>query len=285
MSRRILLTGATGFVGRPLLRRLLEGGNSVRVVLRTGKALDLDCASGVDSFFETPDFFDASDEWYERVCEGVDLIIHSAWYAEPGKYLVSPKNLDCLAGSIRFAKAASRVGVKRFVGVGTCFEYDLSQGLLSTGTPLLPTTPYAAAKTATYLALSHCLPLLNVEFAWARLFYLYGVGEDSRRFAAYLHHCLSNGIPAELSSGSQIRDFLDVEEAARRLALFSLSRVTGPLNICSGEAITVREFAMRIAMSYGRPDLLRFGARAENLTDPAMVVGVPSLLPEGLSAD
>ena len=110
-----------------------------------------------------------------------------AWYAEPGQYLQSPKNSECLAGTLLLAEGASQAGVRRFVGVGTCFEYDLDLGLLGVDAPLKPTTPYAEAKAAAFTALSRLLPARDVEFVWCRLFYLYGEGEDERRLVPYLH--------------------------------------------------------------------------------------------------
>jgi len=142
----------------------------------------------------TPDLFAESAAWWSDVCAGVDTVIHAAWYAEPGKYLTSERNLDCLAGTVRLAQGAARSGVRRFVGIGTCFEYDLTGGTLSVETPLRPLTPYAAAKAAAFLTLSQWLPLQQVGFCWCRLFYLFGEGEDSRRLVPYLRAKLAGGI-------------------------------------------------------------------------------------------
>jgi nucleoside-diphosphate-sugar epimerase len=90
----------------------------------------------------------------------------------------------------------------------------------------------------------------------------------------YLRAQLKAGERAELSSGTQIRDFLDVREAGRMIAETALGRVQGPVNICSAQPVTVRQLAERIADEYGRRDLLRFGARPDNLVDPPVVVGV-----------
>lgn len=191
-----------------------------------------------------------------------------------GKYLQSPVNLDCLAGTLQAARGAAEAGVRRFVGTGTCFEYDLSGGTLSVDTPLKPVTVYAAAKVAAFLTLTQYLATRSIEFSWCRLFYLFGEGEDPRRLVPYLRARLAAGEPAELSSGNQVRDFMDVREAGRMLAATALGRVEGPVNVCTGLGITVRELAERIADEFGRRDLLRFGARADNLVDPARVVGV-----------
>ena len=273
MSGVTLLTGGTGFVGRQVLRVLVENGAQVRAVVRNGKQNQIASLNCIEAVITTQDLFAEDSAWWANVCADVDTIIHVAWYAEPGQYLHSSKNLDCLLGTLQMAKGAAQAGVRRFIGIGTCFEYDLTGGLLSTSTALRPLTPYAGAKAAVFTALSQWLPSQNVEFAWCRLFYLYGEGEDSRRLVPYLRAQLKAGKTAELTSGNQIRDFLDVREAGRMIAEAGLGPQLGSLNICSGEPITVRRLAEGIADEFGRRDLLRFGARAENLTDPPCVVG------------
>lgn len=271
----VVLTGATGFVGRQVLDALAALGVRVRVVVREGKQARLATQHCVESVVVTADLFAETAHWWADVCDGVDTVIHVAWYAEPGKYLQSEKNLDCLAGTLQLAKGAAAAGVRRFLGVGTCFEYDLTGGVLSVQTPLRPLTPYAGAKVAAFMALSQWFAQERIEFVWCRLFYLYGAGEDARRLVPYLRARLSAGEPAELTSGSQIRDFLDVQAAGRMIAEVALSEKQGVANICSGVPVTVRQFAERIADEYGRRDLLRFGVRPDNLVDPPHVVGIP----------
>jgi len=270
----ILLTGATGFVGRQLLRALSERGCRVLPVVREGKQGEVARGDAIETIVASPDIFAEDADWWARACRGVDTVIHAAWYAEPGQYLQSPKNQECLSGTLRLADGAVQAKVRRFVGIGTCFEYDLDAGRLSIETPLRPATPYAQAKVDAFKALSATLPRQGVAFAWCRLFYLYGEGEDSRRLVSYVRARLQAGEPAELSSGSQVRDFLDVREAARMIVDVALGSQEGPVNICSGKPVTVRELAERIADDFGRRDLLRFGARPDNPVDPACVVGV-----------
>lgn len=273
VSRLCLVTGATGFVGRQALRALSEGGASVRLVVRHTQDSKFDDA-GIEGVVRTPDMFAEGANWWARTCEGVDTVVHIAWYTEPGKYLQSPKNIDCLRGTLELATGAVRASVRRFVGVGTCAEYDLSAGFLEVNTPLRPSTPYAGAKAAAFLALSQWLPKEHVEFAWCRLFYLHGEGEDSRRLVPYIRERLAAGEPAELTTGTQVRDFMDVRDAGRMLAEAAVGTEQGAINICSGIPVTVRQFAEGIADEYGRRDLLRFGVRRENSFEPPRVVGV-----------
>ncbi len=273
MKKRVLLTGATGFVGRQVLAALCKAGVDLLLVVRDGSESRLPQAT-VAKIVHTPDLFKESAEWWAVACQGVDIVIHVAWYAEPGKYLQSPLNLDCLNGTLQLAMGAAQAGVRRFIGVGTCFEYEFLQRPLDTDVPLRPLTPYAGAKASAYMALQHWLPSQNVEFAWCRLFYLYGEGEDSRRLVPYLRQKLSKGEPAELTSGNQVRDFMDVRLAGQAISDTALGYRKGAVNICSGTAMTVRQLVESIADEYGALRLLNFGKRPDNLVDPPFVVGV-----------
>jgi len=274
MTDIILLTGATGFVGQHVLQALGERGSKVRLVVREDKMGRLANLPAVESVVFSPDIFAEEISWWCSICQGVCTVVHVAWYVEPGKYLDSNKNLDCLIGTLQLAKGAVHAGVKRFVGIGTCFEYELDDGWVSIETPLRPLTAYAGSKAAVFMALSNCLSQQGIEFAWCRLFYLYGEGEDLRRLVPYLRASLAAGQPAKLTSGKQIRDYLEVSEAGQMIAEIALGNKQGPVNICSGIPITVRHLAERIADEYGRRDLLLFGSRPENLTDPPFIVGV-----------
>ena len=274
MTKAVLVTGATGFVGRQVLRALDAEGAKIRAVVRGGKQAQLPALDSIEGIVPTQDLFAETSAWWADVCRGVDTIIHLAWYVEPGRYLHSPENLTCLIGTLQLAQGASQARVRRFVGVGTCFEYDVAKGLLSVETPLRPRTPYAGAKAAAFMALSEWLPQQRVEFAWCRLFYLYGEGEDERRLVPYLRSKLSAGECAELTSGEQVRDYLDVRDAGRMIAETALGVAQGPVNICSGTPITVRQLAEQIADETGRRGLLRFGGRADNPDDPPFIVGV-----------
>lgn len=272
----VLLTGATGFVGRHVLSALKGAGYRVRVIKRTDGSL-----LSADETIHTSDLFSETPAFWKTALKDIDAVIHCAWYAEPGKYLQSPLNLSCLQGTLTLGEAVKASKVQTFIGIGTCFEYDLSTGILPTTTKLNPLTPYAGMKAAAFLALSQIFAASQKRFAWCRLFYLYGEGEDSRRLAPHIHEKLSLGEPAELTSGRQIRDFMDVAQAGQKIVDILATDCSGPLNICSGVPITVRQLAEQIADVYERRDLLHFGVRADNIVDPPCVVGVPTILGDG----
>jgi nucleoside-diphosphate-sugar epimerase len=279
MSKLFLITGATGFVGSQLVKSVLEKGNRCRIVVRKKSKYFFGDTTKFEKIIETSDIFSESVDWWTTVTQGVDVLIHAAWYAEPGKYLTSLKNFDCLVGSLNMAKGAVQSGVNKIVGIGSCFEYDLNFGILKIDTPLNPITPYATSKVCLYNSLIFFLNQHNVKFNWCRLFYLYGEGEDEKRFFAMLNKNLSNGKEVELTSGNQIRDYLNVKDAANLIISIALDNDDEIVyNICSGVPITIRQFAENIADFYESRHLLKFGKRQSNLIDPLIVLGVPNYI-------
>lgn len=274
---RILITGANGFVGRQIIRSLDSIGVDLIPVVRDGKSHEVSSFSNVKKIITSKDIFSEEEDWWKEQCKDVDVVIHAAWYVEAGKYQDSTKNIDCLIGSLKLAKGAAKAGVNRFLGLGTCAEYDHSKGKLTIETPLKPLTTYASTKASLFTILSEWLPRQSVNFCWIRLFYLYGEGENPTRLIPYVRSQVSQGKFVDLTSGEQIRDFMDVVEVGKQIAKISLSNQIGPINLCSGNPVTVRQLVEKIADEYGRKDLLRFGMRKDNSFDPPCVIGVPNV--------
>lgn len=270
---RVLITGATGFVGRQILAAGRAQNIPMRLVLRPGWQAKIGTLPPDFEVVETDDLFAQSAEWWQQTCKGIDIIIHSAWYTEHGKYLTSPRNTDCLIGTLRMAQGVALAKVRRFVGVGTCIEYQLGDEILTPATALAPTTVYGQAKAAAFLALSGFFSTSGGEFLWCRIFQPYGEGENPQRLYPYVHSRLSQGEPVDLGSGKQVRDFIDVAEAGGNIMAQALGTGQGATNICSGVPQSIHDFVTAIAESYGRTDLLRFGARDDNPKDWDFIVG------------
>ena len=275
---RILVSGATGFVGRKIIDALIVQDVEIVIVVRASSLIQDSHINGLYDVIYSEDIFLESVSWWADVCRDVDIVVHAAWYAEPGKYLQSTKNIDCLNGSLNLARGAAAARVKRFIGLGTCFEYEMSDAPLTVNDSQYPLTLYASSKLSLYFLLNHFFELENIEFAWCRLFYLFGDGEDSRRFIPYLRGKLERNEIAELTSGVQVRDYMNVIDAGRAISKVVLGSQYGVLNVCSGVPVTIRQIAENIADEFGKRELLKFGARKDNLIDPAFVVGVPNVI-------
>lgn len=268
---RVLVTGAGGFVGSQVARQLAASGDEVIAMLRPGETPSrLEGALAAMTAREV-DLADAEGVAAMVASERPEACVHTAWTAEPGKYLHSRDNLRLVESSHRLAEALADHGCARFVGVGTNAEYDTRQGWLSESTPVGPTYLYSACKLGLALTLEQLGLLTGMQVAWARLFYLYGPWEDPRRLVSSVTRALLEGREAPCSEGSQVRDFLHVEDVASALVATLRSSATGAVNVGSGQPVTVRAVVEKIGAITGRADLLRPGAVQVKAGEPAFV--------------
>lgn len=270
-SPRVLLSGATGFVGRAVLADLLARGIEVHVLGRQPVA-GATCHK-VDLL--------SADPW-EAVVKAIapTHLLHLAWTVEHGKFWTAPENLDWAAASLRLFRAAGAAGCGRVVGTGTCAEYDWGVPIQGEETPLNATTVYGSAKAGTAKLLEACARDAGFSHAWARLFFLYGAGEAPGRFVPAVARGLLKGGDVPCSHGRQIRDFLAVEDAAAGLVAALLSdELTGPFNLSSGAGVSLRAVAETLASEVpGGIERLKFGAIAAAPNDPPSLIGPPQRL-------
>jgi|TARA_B110000483_G_C18188298_1_gene539883 dTDP-6-deoxy-L-talose 4-dehydrogenase (NAD+) len=276
MRKKILLTGGTGFVGKQILKHLSKFDVDIVLVIRKCAKQSFSNVKNVVSVIETDNIFNETSSWWTSKSNNIDIVINAAWYAEPGSYYTSLSNIDCLRGSLNMAEGCIASGIKKFVGIGSCAEYEISNNPIPYNGSLKPHTIYAASKLATFQILEQLFNSNDISFVWCRLFYLYGEGEDDRRLVPYIKNKLNKGQSADLSSGNQVRDFIDVTFAGQIIGDIALSKQSGAINVCSGQPKTIREHAIEVAKNYGREDLLNFGAREDNPLEPEYVVGIPN---------
>lgn len=259
----MLLTGATGFVGSQVARVLLASGWEVHVLIRPGSSPEriadvLDDLSVIEGDVASM----ADPARLTRISP--DLCLHLAWYAEPGRYLhARAENLACLRTGLDFVQALATAGCPRLVIAGSCAEFGPTSedSVFDESAPPRPTTAYARAKTALFLAAQDAASLGGMEFAWARLFFLYGPWEQPARVVpAAVRACLrQEAFPATL--GEQVRDYLHVSDAAAALWAVARSGLLGPVNICSGEATTLRSVLEEIEQATDAQGMIRYGEK------------------------
>jgi nucleoside-diphosphate-sugar epimerase len=268
--RRVLITGATGFIGRQVLAPLRARGYELHAVARH---LPADCAS--DIAWHEADLLDG--EARARLMREVrpSHLLHLAWIAEHGVYWESPLNSAWIAASQDLVEHFQAVGGSRIVAAGSCAEYDWTAPQLAGGdcvertTPRRPATLYGQSKLrfADWLARRP-----GLSSAWGRLFFLHGPGEDSRRLVPSVILALLAGGAAPIGPGTQIRDFLGTPDAGAGLAALLDSEVTGPVNIASGLGIAVADLALRIGELMGCRERIEIGALPPRPGEPPRLV-------------
>lgn len=229
---RFLVTGATGFIGSAVVRQLAADGHEV-VAPGSGE-LDLLAAS--------------DDELEQAVSKaGASHCIHCAWYTNHADYLVHEVNRDWMAASLRLAGAFPG----RLVGLGTCLEYDVSNatGPLAENSPLRPDTLYARCKRELFESLA------GRDFAWARVFFVYGPGDRGGRLISSMIESFARGEVAGATYGGVKRDYIHVDDLASQVVRVALSGVQGAINTGTGDAPTLSEIFEAGARAFGRSEL------------------------------
>ncbi len=267
--KRVLVTGAGGFVGRHCLPELLEREFEVHAASRRPPRDEAPPAVT----WHAADLLEPGGPGALVAGVRPTHLLHLAWEATPGTYWESPDNLRWLRASLDLVAAFAAAGGERLVSAGTCAEYGWASGRCSErGTPLAPATLYGTCKHALRQVEEAFAVRQGFSFARARLFFLYGPHEDPRRFVPSVIRPLLAGEPARCTHGRQVRDFLFVADAASALAAVLDGPVTGAVNIASGEPVALRELAGAVAALLGRPDLLRLGALPAPPGEAAVIV-------------
>lgn len=260
---RILLTGATGFIGRHVLEHLAEEEHEVHAVGRNPLK-----GSGEENWHAV-DLLDADEtaQLLRALCP--EILIHLAWDVRPG-YTHASDNTRWKDATVHLFHAFAKNGGNRFVGAGTCLEYGMA-GRLSEDQTTRPDTPYGRAKDSAFKTITTKAQESGVSAAWGRIFYLFGPHEGAGRLVPSVARSLLAGDPALCTSGTQRRDFLHVDDVAAAFACIASSNLDGPINIGSGTAVPVREIVQSLAEIAGRPDLVRLGVLPAPPGDPPII--------------
>jgi nucleoside-diphosphate-sugar epimerase len=273
-KRRVLLTGSTGFLGSRTIEPLLAAGYEIHALARrvVGRA-------GVN--VHHVDLLDDAATAVLVAEIGAEHLLHLAWYTEHGQFWSSPQNLSWVAATLRLLRAFTEGGGRRAVLAGTCAEYDWRHAyercreLSHSGfaaTPLHPGNVYGVAKHATHLVASAYAEEMGLSLAWGRIFLLYGPGEDERRLVPQVARALLDGREAPASDGTQIRDVMHVDDVARGFVALLDSEVDGPVNVASGEGVSLLRILTLIGQATGRPHLLRVGSLPRRPGEPERLV-------------
>ncbi|POA25072.1 MULTISPECIES: NAD-dependent epimerase/dehydratase family protein [unclassified Pseudomonas] len=235
----VLVTGATGFVGRHLVAALLARGCAVRAVARNVEtAASMPWINHVE--FVATDIH-AVDLDIAALTDGIDVLAHLAWPGLPNYRALFHFEHNLMA-DYRFIKGAVEAGVAQVLVTGTCFEYGMQSGPLGESVEPQPSNPYGLAKHTLHLFLQNLQQEKPFTLQWARLFYLHGEGQNPNSLLAALDRAIDAGEASfNMSGGEQLRDFLPIASAADYLATIVHQRdFNGVINCASGQPVSAR---------------------------------------------
>lgn len=273
--KRLLLTGGMGFIGRQVQRALGVSEFAVHAISRHRSTTPL--SNGVS--VHTCDLMNPAEvQQVVRMIQPSHLL-HLGWYTQHRRFWTAPENLDWAAATLNLFRAFQENGGERFVGVGSCAEYDWSGGWCSeTGTAIRPTTLYGVAKDAVRRCLEMGSRGWNGSWAWGRVFFMYGPEEPHDKFVASIARPLLLGKHARCGAPDLRRDYMHVADVAGALIAVLRSVSFGPVNISSGEAVPLAEIARKIGALTGRGEFIEYGEFTPSPENPPLIAGLASRL-------
>lgn len=241
---KILVTGATGFIGNYLIEELLQ--DKTNEVIATSR--NIEKAKKSEWFLKVKYLsYDLDSEEELNLFEYFDKpdrVIHLAWDGLPNynDLIHIEKNLF---SNYHFIKNLVANGLQDITITGTCFEYGLINGCLSEDLQTNPSNSYSIAKDSLRKFVEELHKQFKFNYKWIRLFYMYGEGKNEKSLIALLDKAMQNGEKKfNMSGGEQLRDYLLIQEVVSNISKIALQNKIDNqiINCCSGKPISIRKF-------------------------------------------
>jgi nucleoside-diphosphate-sugar epimerase len=269
MTNRVLVTGATGFLGSHCLLPLVERGFDVLGLYHERAPQDVPGVRWVRG--DVMDRAAMRTLLKEHKPKG---LLHLAWFVEPGKLIIDSSNLSWASASLDLIRTFREGGGERCTISGSCYEYDWRFGsCVEEVTPCEPDTLYGATKDSLRRAFLAYCNVSGLSGSWGRAFFMYGPRENPARLVSSVIISLLNGLPAKSSQGLQVRDYLHIQDVADGMAALFASECGGAYNIAAGTPTTIREIVEMLGKIIGRSDLLQIGALPARANDVPLLLG------------
>lgn len=271
-SKKVLVTGATGLIGKELAKPLLEAGFDVYAI-----TIDENNPNNGIHWIKG-NLFDENS--IKLIMEEVkpEYLLNMAW-CTTGDYLKSDLNYKFLTAGINLLKYFKDNGGKRVVFAGTCFEYKFKEEPLKETDELeVEKTVYTFCKYKLHEIAEYFCKQNNISFGYGRIFYVYGKNEDKTRLTGMIIDKLSKNEEVVIKSGSLIKDYMYSKDIANAFVALLNSDVEGSVNICTGNPISIKDFALEIGKQMGKENLIIFQDEPSN--QPSVIVGDNTRLTE-----
>ena len=251
MTLRVVMTGATGFIGSAILGELLARGVQVTVLLRRDSSnARLACMAGFESLTYT-DLFN-EDVLNSLHIGNPDIFINCSWRGVSGQDRNKAFQItDNLPMTLDTVKLAASIGCRHWIGLGSQAEYGNQNRRLDENAPLVPTTIYGKAKLAAGVASLALCEVHNMTGSWLRIFSTYGPEDAPHWFLPYVIQEFLAGRAPKLTMCDQLWDYLYVKDAARAVCAIANGTKGGVFNLGSGFSRPLKEYIEAIRIELG----------------------------------
>lgn len=243
---KIFVTGGTGFIGCNFINAAIKNEHEIIAQRRPGSQTRIKLA-------KQPIWIDRQlDGDFKAELEACDVLVHLAAHTPNPPYATLS---ECMYwnvhASVKLIEQAVESSVTKFLITGTCFEYGSSAreyDFIHPAAELKPVLSYPISKASATIALTGCARLNNLQMEILRIFQVYGEGEAEQRFWPSLRKAALSGEDFRMSSGAQIRDFINVDDVVKSFidALEFKEVINGKpqiRNIGTGKSQSLLDFA------------------------------------------
>jgi len=257
---KLLVTGANGFIGKYVIKSLLDSSNSLKIFAVSQGSNNK--ATHKNLTWINLDLHDYEATYSALKETAPDVLIHLAWYAEHGKFWTSLENLKWISTTINLLRNFHEFGGKKAFISGTCAEYDSSPVPCEEDlTPIRPQSIYGKCKDLTHQIAKDLCVNWDLELIWGRIFIPYGPGESLKRLIPSSLKAMNDGLDIDTTHGNQLRDFIYASDVANAITLLSISKVTsGAYNISSGQAVSIKEILEICQKNSKRVSKIKYGS-------------------------
>lgn len=264
--KKVLVTGATGLIGKELITPLLNRGFKIYAI-RTKE----DPSDNKDVNWVTGNLFD--EVFIGDIMKEIkpEYLLNMAW-ATTGDYLSSDINYKFLTAGLNLIRCFKENGGKKAVYAGTCFEYKFKNEKLKETDELdAMKNNYVFCKNKLHEIVGYYCQNNKIDFGWGRIFYVYGHNEDKTRLTGMVIDKLSHNEEVVITSGPLQKDYMYTKDIAAAFAAFLDSGICGTVNICTGRSISIKEYVLTIADKLNKRNLIKF--RDDCTNQPNIIIG------------